>query len=484
MKKTLLLIIILNLGFVAFGQEWTWPKRVKTTEGSNQYPDMVVDTNGIVHIVFRNYYWTNDTNRIYYTYSLDNGHKWEKSTNLIESNTKKFMRPRIACNDSSEVFVSYIIDSAYYRRIGLLQYDNTQWMPPFILTAGLAGESYSNNTVLDKENRLYVFWYNTAYNTYCYKYCEGGNWGNLYLPYVDSIGEHSFVDFALDTYNNLHWVGRLYNPDNPMLTKKTYYKYNKAQDQWYYPEYVTINYAYGSLYRDIAIDNAQNPHFVWIEKRDDPDEDWIDYTMYKSKINGVWSEQDTVVIDPWGQQIAIDGQNRVHLVHVEKTPNDGWQLMHYRKINNQWVGEIMDQANFSLGSTKLTYHNNMLFLSYLKSYNQGDPYYVYFMHYDIVTAVEENLQTITPNCKLYPNPFRNQINIEFETKQQGRVWVYVIDLKGNMVKELNNSELPLGKHRFKWDGTDMNKRKVANGSYLIRMVSGKYQLVKTVQLAN
>lgn len=240
----------------------------------------------------------------------------------------------------------------------------------------------------------------------------------------------TFTDVAIDTDNNLHWVGSHYTNANPMLLKIIYYTYNKEQDIWDYPQYVTNDYAYVIEYRDIALDSSQYPHFVWIEKWHDPDYNWVDYTMYKNKINDNWSIQDTVMVDPWQQQIAIDGQNRVHVIHKEKTPDDGWQLMHYRKINDEWVGEIIDYVDFGIGSVKLAYHNNMLYLSYLKSYNQGDPYYVYFTRYDIVTAVEENLQTSIPGYRLYPNPFRNQINIEFETRQQGRVWVYIIDMQG------------------------------------------------------
>lgn len=484
MKKVALLILILNLGFVAWGQEWTEPVLISSS-GDNycRFPDMIIDTNGIIHIVWRNKY-NNFYSKIFYRNSFDNGESWNEITDISQNDSMSMSDPKIACNDTSNIFVSYDYNSQV--DVYLTEYKDGYWHSPYLVSWGVpgGGVDYLNRLVLDKENRLYVFWWNSNMKYY-YKYLENELWSGLFSPYGDSAGIHFFKDFAVDEDNNLHWVGG--NPsEDPMKERRTYYKYNKQNNSWDVPRYVTNYNAGGIHYKDIALDTLQYPHFAWREL-DGADLKGQDYTYYKNFDGEIWSEQEIVVEDPWQQQISVDEQGRIHIVHEEKVPDDEWQLVHYQKIDNQWVGEIIDSSQCGYGSVKLLYNGNMLYLSCVKSFKPDEfyVYHIYFMRYDIVTEVNDyKLINIIPNYKLYPNPFRNQINIGFETKQHNRVWVYVMDIQGNLIKELNNSALPPGNHSFVWDGTDINNNPVANGSYLIRMVSGKYQLVKTVQLAN
>ena len=237
--------------------------------------------------------------------------------------------------------------------------------------------------------------------------------------------------------------------------------------------------------KDIALDSLQNPHMDWREI--DSVSPYPVFTYYKYFDGEYWTEQELVVEfddNLREQQIVIDGQNNVHIVQIERTPNES-QLVHYTKIEDEWVaGEIIDNADSYLLHSKLLYHNNMLFLTYSKRNVSGEPILVYFTHYDIVTNSSEKKQKPLPTCKLYPNPFGNSVNIEFETRQTDRVWIYVTDLRGKLVKEINNSNLPHGKYLFKWDGTNTGNSKMPVGSYLIRMVSGKYQITKAILLVD
>ena len=458
-------------------QTWTEPVIASTTGGINQYPDMTIDTNGIIHLVWMHKY-TQFFTKIFYNYSLDNGVTWTTGIDISKNDSLYSYHPKVACNDTGRIFVSYDFH-IYNSEVYLSGYANGQWDDPIHVSDGLPGKSYNNKAVVDSDGRFYVFWYNTSGYIY-YKYQEEGEWSDLFCPYCDSVGLHYLKDFAVDTYDNLHWIGALPLQADPPKSKRTYYFYNKQEDAWDEPCYITNYYSKG-LGMDIALDSGQNPHMVWreIEVAVIPEHD---YTFYKYYDGENWTEQEMVVEDPKEQQIAVDGNNGVHIVNREKTPGGGRQLVHYRKIDGQWVGMVIDTAGYAFFDVKLLYHDNMLFLSYVKNEQSGDSLPVYITRYDVITGTTENKgENLIPEYRLYPNPFSESINIEFITKTQSRVRVYIIDLKGRLVKELENANLPKGKYHFNWDGTDMNNNKLSSASYLIRMYSGRQVITRAIQ---
>ena len=109
-------------------------------------------------------------------------------------------------------------------------------------------------------------------------------------------------------------------------------------------------------------------------------------------------------------------------------------------MDNQWVGMVIDTAGYAFFDVKLLYHDNMLFLSYVKNEQSGDSLPVYITRYDIITyTTENNEENLLPEYRLYPNPFSRSVNIEFTTKTKSRVRIYIIDLQGRLVKEIENT---------------------------------------------
>ena len=476
-SRFILTILLIINSSVLMTQSWTQPIIASTTGGINQYPDMTIDTNGIIHLVWAHKYeqWFI---KIFYNYSIDNGATWTTGIDISKNDSIYSYHPKVACNDTSSIFVSYDFN-IYYSEVYLSSYENGQWNDPELVSGGLPGKSYNNKAVIDSDGRFYVFWYNTS-GVYYYKYQENGIWSDLICPFCNSNGVYSLTDFAVDTYNNLHWIGSSPLQSDPSKSKRTYYFYNKQEDTWDEPYYITNYYAQG-LGMDIALDSCQDPHMDWRERENVPIPEH-DYTIYKYYDRENWTEQEMVVEDPWKQQIAVDGYNNVHIVDREKTPGGGMQLVHYRKIDDQWVGMVIDTAGYAFFDVKLLCHDNMLFLSYVKNEQSGDSLPVYITRFDIVTNVGENKEeNLLPEYKLYPNPFSESINIDFTTKTQSIVRVYIIDLHSRLVKELENATLPKGKHHFTWDGTNMNNNKLSRASYLIRMYSDRQVITRAIQ---
>lgn len=477
----LILLILILSHCTLFSQQWTVPITISFEDGINQYPSHTIDTNGVIHIVWMHKYNQQHTN-IFHRSSFDYGLTWDTIVDISKNDTGYVYTPTIACNDTSEILVAWELND-YSPEVYTSFYSNGEWSLPFHISNGLSGTSYISKCAVDNDNRYYVFWFNSSL-TWGYKYTENLMlpWTDFYTPYGDSTARFSFRDFAIDEYNNIHWTGAKYYPETPSIAKLSYFNYNKETDYWSIPQVLTSNKI--EIFNDIALDTAQNPHITWRERDQTPPIEH-DFTFYRFFDGIEWTEAELVVEDPKDQQIAIDGQNRKHIVQREKTPS-GYQIVHYTKTHNEWlVGEIVDAADSYLYKLKLTYYENMLFLTYSHQNDDDvDPLVTKFSRYDIVTAKEEYKSHLLPECKLWPNPFANRLSMEVETMQHARLWVYITDLSGRLVKEINNNELPRGKYSFVWDGTNQNGHKMPPGSYLIRMVSGKYQLTKVVQMIN
>jgi hypothetical protein len=72
----------------------------------------------------------------------------------------------------------------------------------------------------------------------------------------------------------------------------------------------------------------------------------------------------------------------------------------------------------------------------------------------------------------YPNPFRPSTTIEYQIGTQANVRIRVFDLKGALVRELQNESVSAGRHQVTWDGTDRNRTRVSSGVYFVRVECG------------
>ena len=81
-----------------------------------------------------------------------------------------------------------------------------------------------------------------------------------------------------------------------------------------------------------------------------------------------------------------------------------------------------------------------------------------------------------------PSPFARFTNIGFFIPKRGNVSLKVYDIRGRLVKTLYSGELDAGKYSFRWDGTDMGGKKVANGVYIYRLETEFGSLAKRVIL--
>jgi len=67
-------------------------------------------------------------------------------------------------------------------------------------------------------------------------------------------------------------------------------------------------------------------------------------------------------------------------------------------------------------------------------------------------------------------------------KDAGNVKIHIYNLKGQLVKQLLDSEMKSGNHQVIWDGRDTRGNSVASGIYFYRMQNGSYNATHKMML--
>lgn len=73
----------------------------------------------------------------------------------------------------------------------------------------------------------------------------------------------------------------------------------------------------------------------------------------------------------------------------------------------------------------------------------------------------------------YPNPFRDETVIRFETQKESRVTVEVYNISGQLISRLFDGDIGSGIHEVSWNGYDNAGSRVAEGMYFYRLQAGE-----------
>jgi len=89
----------------------------------------------------------------------------------------------------------------------------------------------------------------------------------------------------------------------------------------------------------------------------------------------------------------------------------------------------------------------------------------------------------TPVLKYaYPNPFNATTSISYNLPKSSPVQIEVYNVKGQLVKTLENSQKTAGDYSVIWDGKDQNDQSVSAGMYFYKMKSGMFSSTKKMIL--
>lgn len=100
----------------------------------------------------------------------------------------------------------------------------------------------------------------------------------------------------------------------------------------------------------------------------------------------------------------------------------------------------------------------------------GESYYFgpIYIHIN-PSAVDDNAQSPALQVlQLYPNPFTQSVNIEYNLKQSSPVEIQIYNLKGQLVRNWQGTHQS-GKNSIVWDGRDVSGKAAGSGVYLLRI---------------
>jgi hypothetical protein len=87
------------------------------------------------------------------------------------------------------------------------------------------------------------------------------------------------------------------------------------------------------------------------------------------------------------------------------------------------------------------------------------------------TAAESKAEEA--EVSVYPNPFREVVQIEVDLPAADYVELEIVSLEGKYIRRFAGEPVDAGQLRFQWDGTDGSGRQVANGMYVYRLRIGQ-----------
>ncbi len=452
-RYTLCLVaLIFLLTNKPIAQNWTPPINVSNANGFIIHSDFTIDNEGVIHCVW-DFKFNSNYSVIYYSFSDDEGFTWTEIVNISQNDTNFCTSPQIVHDSQNNIYVGYDLNDYSPATWGsyacMVKKENTGWNEPIIFSEGI-----STQLAIDKNDRLYVFWFMRApfYGEFYYQYLEDTTWSDVICPfYNDELT--GINEIIVDDSNNLHCAGYHdttgYNNLYPM-----YLKYHYSTEQWG----VIHDFPEKDQVRDLGITLDTNgfPRMCWGK-----------FGAFYSFYNGEnWADTDTITQAEIGKvAIKTDTSNKLHIA-ITHNYSDIMQLYYYHQpVGTSWISSVIDSADNVIFTPELEIFDNMLYLAYKKSESPGlgD---VFLTRQDLITSTKYSGSEIYFNLKNYPNPFKDIMNIEFTINEPEFVSLKIIDINGRVIKTLIYKNLDSGKHIVKWNGTNIFDQNVHSGIYI------------------
>ncbi|NPD48235.1 MULTISPECIES: T9SS type A sorting domain-containing protein [unclassified Lentimicrobium] len=479
MKKILYILLLSTLTINTIAQNWTEPIQISTLQGVNNNSDFCIDNLGIIHCVW-SYKVESNYKHIYYSKSTDDGQTWSTPENVSQNTSLWMENPHIVADSENNLHLTYDYDviNPGGTLIVYRKYEDNMWSSYDTVSIAWTGARH-NRLVIDHNDKLYCFWFHDFQNgTTFYRVLENGVWGEIQIPYNNN--DSYYLERAVvDNTNKIHCSGYRYFEGQSAYDQRIVYctYWNNA-----WSDLLQVSYDYDAWAgNDITLDNDNNPQIVWRQMINDnipPDNG----TLF-TKFDGTnWSNPIILAEDASEQAIIVDLNNKTHIIDNEEF-EDGYRLVHYQLLNNEWVGEIIDEGDFGNYGNKLISKANYLYLVSAKAYssspNPDIP--IVIRKHEITTSVE-NSPIVIDLYNIYPNPTKAHTTISYSIKETELISIKIYDIQGKLINTLLEKKQTPNKYQIIWKGTDKNNKEVKSGLYLIRLQTGRQFITRLVEI--
>lgn len=98
---------------------------------------------------------------------------------------------------------------------------------------------------------------------------------------------------------------------------------------------------------------------------------------------------------------------------------------------------------------------------------------------ELILANALKLFTLLQN---YPNPFNPSTTIEYKIPEPGIVKILIYDIRGQLVKTVENNFKKAGNYKLTWNSENEFGQKVSSGIYLLQAKFNSKMLLKKIML--
>lgn len=464
-----ILSLLLILTCTTNAQQWSEPVVISSSlNGLNVYPDFVIDKNNILHVVWE-YEVEIGYRKIYYSKSTDYGETWSEPEDISQNTEKWLSEPQIVSDSHCHLYVSYTYNSINpsAEQILLQKFDGVSWSDADTVSGGYYGCRHTR-LVINNTDKVYCFWYRGINEgTIYYRCIENGFWGEIVIPFNNN--DLFFLGKAVvDAENAIHCsVYHHYEWQNYSDTKIVYLKYSNG----YWGDIEQVSYGLPWDGNDITVDTANLPHIVWRQPTISNPQT-LDGTIHSYYDGATWSNPEIIVEDPSHQAIVIDNLNGKHIFNNEKY-EEGYRLIHYQKLRNEWVGNVVNENQNGFGIINPIVLNNFLYLVYYwLDGSSGSNFFskILFQKSTISTGIDSSNPDFT-NMNSYPNPFDGKISITFKLYTDSFIELKIYTIGSKLLRTVVSKSFSVGYYEFTWDGRDEKGAEVPPGVYLIRLQS-------------
>ena len=478
MKKALFFCFLIVLIIDSFAQTWTEPIQISTLQGVNNNSDFCIDNYGNIHCVW-SYKVESNYKHIYYSKSTDDGQTWSTPANVSQNTSLWMENPHIVADSENNLHLTYDYNSgnSYQTLIVYRKFSGNVWSELDTVSVGWPGARH-NRLVSDHNDKLYCFWLHDFQNgTTFYRVLENGIWDEIQIPYNNN--DNVFLNnIAIDSLNNLYCIGNYFEEgQNPYDMRVIYFDF--IDNDWSNLTEINDKRSWGET--DIALSNSNDQNIVWEQYINDlipPDNG----TLYSYYNGGSWVIPELLAENADEQTICVDINNQTHIIDNEEYLT-GYRLVHYRLINDEWVGEIIEEDEYGNYGNKLISGEHFLYMTSILVENLSPDYNssIVLRKYEITTSVE-NSPIAIDLCIIYPNPSRANTTISYLLKETEHISIKIYDLQGRLINTLLEKKQAPSRYQIKWNGTDNNKKEVKSGLYLIRLQAGRQFMTRSVEI--
>lgn len=192
-------------------------------------------------------------------------------------------------------------------------------------------------------------------------------------------------------------------------------------------------------------------------------------------LNFAYKTTDTIPLI-WIPEWDFHWQGQYTFKNMVKMPQ-GYRLFSSHKFDNTINNPHTPDPNIPVSAGTNTY-DEMLFDSYLFAlYQSGDELA------DIEAILNNdplfyptsaaNVQSLIPFINVYPNPFQQTIQFEYELASAQFVSLRIYDIFGREVSKLVSHIQGMGFHTCSWNGKSENAQVLPSGNYIYTLKAGK-----------